>query len=55
VLAAVGDWANLTVAGAFVLGAVLATIATLRVVRAVTSVFEGVDDRRIARHRRRDT
>lgn len=39
------EWANLHVAGAFVLGAVLATVATLRVVRAVTAVF--------APHRRR--
>lgn len=33
------DWANLTVAAAFVLGAVLATIAVLRVVHAVTAMF----------------
>ena len=33
------DWSNLTVAGAFVLGAVLATIAVLRVVRAVSVMF----------------
>lgn len=33
------QWADLHVAGAFVLGAVLATIACLRVVRAVTAVF----------------
>ena len=45
------EWANLTVAGAFVLGAVLATIAVLRVVRAVTGVFDGVDDRRWRRRR----
>ena len=35
------DWANLTVAGAFVLGAILATIAVLRVVRAVSLMFGG--------------
>jgi hypothetical protein len=32
------DWANLNVAAAFVLGAVLATIATIRIVRAVFGV-----------------
>jgi hypothetical protein len=35
------EWENVNVAGAFVVGAVLATIATLRVVRAVTSMFAG--------------
>ncbi len=35
------DWSNLQVAGAFVLGAILATIAVLRVVRAVAMMFGG--------------
>jgi hypothetical protein len=35
------DWANLTVAGAFIAGAGLATLATIRVMRAVISTFEG--------------
>lgn len=39
-LAAV-DWGNLVPAAAFVLGAILATIATIRVVRAVTIMFGG--------------
>jgi hypothetical protein len=43
------DWSNVDVAGAFVLGAVLATIAVLRVVRAVSVMF-GADLRR-RRHR----
>lgn len=33
------DWTTVEAAGAFVLGAVLATIAVLRVVRAVTTMF----------------
>ena len=33
------DWDNLLPAAAFVLGAVLATIATIRVVRAVAIMF----------------
>ena len=45
-------WEDLTHAGAFLLGAVLATIAVLRVVRAVTSVFEGLEARRSSRRRR---
>jgi hypothetical protein len=40
------DWSNLTVAGAFVLGAGLATLATIRVVRAVTVLFEDGPHRR---------
>lgn len=42
------DWANLNVAAAFVLGAVLATIAVLRVVRAVAMMF-GNETRRSRR------
>jgi uncharacterized protein (DUF2062 family) len=33
------DWASVHLAGAFVLGAILATIATLRVTRAVADMF----------------
>jgi hypothetical protein len=33
------DWSNLTVAGAFIAGAVLATFAMIRVVRALTVLF----------------
>jgi hypothetical protein len=35
------NWDTLTPAAAFVAGAVLATIAVLRVVRAVTAMFAG--------------
>ncbi len=44
------DWDNLVPAAAFVLGAVLATFATLRVVRALTGLFSDTAER----HRRRD-
>ena len=33
------DWGSLPVAGAFVLGAVLATVATIRIMRAVATVI----------------
>jgi hypothetical protein len=33
------DWSNLTVAAAFVLGAILATIATIRIVRVAASTL----------------
>lgn len=33
------DWSSLTVAGAFVLGAVVATVAVLRLVRSVAAVL----------------
>jgi hypothetical protein len=33
------DWSNLTVAAAFMLGAVLATIATIRIVRVAASTL----------------
>lgn len=46
------DWANLTVAGAFVLGAILATVSVLRVVRAVAVMFGG--ELRRGRRRRAD-
>ena len=35
------DTDSLTLAGAFLLGAVFATVATLRVVKAVTNFFAG--------------
>jgi hypothetical protein len=44
VLAAI-DWDNLVPAAAFVLGAILATVAVLRVVRAVSLMF-GAEIRR---------
>ena len=34
------EWSNLTVAGAFVLGATLGTLAAIRVMRAVLHTFE---------------
>jgi hypothetical protein len=40
------DLDDFTVVGAFALGAVFATIATLRIVRFVTEFFAGVDRRR---------
>ncbi len=44
----VGDveWDNVNLAGAFILGAVLATIGTIRVVRAVTTLFQDAPLRR---------
>lgn len=45
-LAAGHDWSAVTSAGAFVLGATLATIAVLRVMRAVGAVFDELDGRR---------
>jgi hypothetical protein len=33
------DWASLHVAGAFILGAVFATVATIRVMRAVAGLL----------------
>jgi hypothetical protein len=46
------DWSNLTVAGAFALGATLATFATIRVVRAVAATLERDPHRRRRRRRR---
>ena len=43
------DWDNLVPAAAFVLGAILATIATIRVVRAVTIMLGGQIHRRPGR------
>jgi hypothetical protein len=34
------EWANLTVAGAFMLGATLGTFAAIRVMRAVLNTFD---------------
>jgi hypothetical protein len=45
-LVAQTDWANLTLAGAFLVGAALATVATLRVVRHVTAFFSKVERER---------
>jgi hypothetical protein len=42
-----------TLAGAFLLGAVLATIAVLRILKAVTNFFAGLDSERRFRRRRR--
>lgn len=36
------DWDNLSVAGAFLLGAILATIATLAVMRLVSRFLVGI-------------
>jgi len=33
------DWSNLNVAAAFILGAILATVATIRIVRAVSATM----------------
>jgi hypothetical protein len=35
------EWENLNLAAAFLLGAVLATIAVLRIVRSLTNFFAG--------------
>jgi len=35
------DWNDATLTAAFILGAILATLATLRIVRAVASMFAG--------------
>lgn len=43
---AAADWANLTVAGAFIAGAVLAAFATIRLVRALSAMFEQTERRR---------
>jgi hypothetical protein len=37
------EWSNVHLAGAFLVGAAFATVATLRIVKAVTSFFAGVD------------
>jgi hypothetical protein len=34
------DWANLTVAGAFVVGAVAGTVATIRVVKHIAQFWD---------------
>lgn len=39
-MAGSADWSTITAAGAFVLGAALATLATIRVVRAVITLFD---------------
>jgi hypothetical protein len=40
------DVESFSLAGAFLLGAMLATIATLRIVKSVTNFFGGVDRQR---------
>lgn len=40
------DAESYSLAGAFLLGAILATIAVLRIVRSVTNFFAGLDTRR---------
>jgi len=40
------DWANLTVAGAFILGATLGAVAVLRLVRVVAEYLRGERDSR---------
>lgn len=40
------DWTSVHLAGAFLVGAVFATIATLRVLRAVTDFLTGLERRR---------
>ena len=45
-IAAEFDWSNLTLAGSFLVGAALATIATLRIVRHVTAFFAKVERER---------
>jgi hypothetical protein len=40
------DWENVNLAGAFVLGAVLGTLATIRVMRAVLQTFNRYSPRR---------
>lgn len=44
------NWDDVTVATAFVLGAVLATIATIRIMRAISSLFR--EEREKDRHSR---
>jgi hypothetical protein len=41
------EWENVNIAGAFIIGAVLATVATIRIVRAVSIMLR--DEQR--RHR----
>lgn len=45
------DWENVTHAGAFLLGAVLATFATLRIMRSVTNFFGSTERERRRRER----
>jgi len=43
------DWENVNLAGAFVLGAVMGTLATIRVMRAVLQTFSRFGLRRDAK------
>jgi hypothetical protein len=40
------DAGSYSLAGAFLIGAVLATVATLRVMKSVTNFFSGIDRQR---------
>lgn len=40
------DWENVNLAGAFVIGATLGTLATIRVMRAVLQTYERIPSRR---------
>lgn len=37
------DWSNLTLGGAFLVGAILATIATIRIFRVAAEFFTRID------------
>jgi hypothetical protein len=39
------EWSNVHLAGAFLIGMIFGTVATLRIVRFVTDYFGGVDRR----------
>lgn len=41
-LVAATDWSNLTVAGAFLVGAAMATIATIRVMKHITGYYAAI-------------
>jgi hypothetical protein len=45
------EWSNVHLAGAFIIGAIFATIVTLRIVRFVVDYFTGVERRRPRRRR----
>lgn len=40
------EWSNVHLAGAFLLGAILATVAVLRIVKSVTNFFAGFHEGR---------
>jgi hypothetical protein len=43
------EWSNVHLAGAFLLGMIFGTVATLRIVRFVTDYFAAVERRRARR------